>query len=227
MTWPARRSRVAGCLAATIGSAKPLAVEGRQRLEPAARDRIGTEGVAQLGRQVVDLWTLGLEDDLDGRARGHGWIAAPGRSEVDAPSDRRSARWNPAHRLATGRPSHVVHRSLGPHAASGSKATATVVPPRARGSRVAMNDWARMGSGVSARPIRDGVRCGCGAPGETRTQRPLGPQPNALSTELRALCAACRSDGPRRRPRQPSSGGRLWRRGRDSNPRGRLPHSAV
>ena len=36
--------------------------------------------------------------------------------------------------------------------------------------------------------------------------RPLGPQPNALSTELRA---------------------HDWRRGRDSNPRSRLPHLAV
>src|SRR5262245_19754603 len=36
--------------------------------------------------------------------------------------------------------------------------------------------------------------------------RPLGPQPNALSTELRA---------------------HAWRRGRESNPRSRLPHSAV
>ena len=40
--------------------------------------------------------------------------------------------------------------------------------------------------------------------------RPLGPQPNALSTELRAHDA----DG-------------VWRRGRDSNPRSRLPHLAV
>ena len=41
--------------------------------------------------------------------------------------------------------------------------------------------------------------------------RPLGPQPNALSTELRAHA-------------MPSEG---WRRGRDSNPRCRLPHMAV
>ena len=40
--------------------------------------------------------------------------------------------------------------------------------------------------------------------------RPLGPQPNALSTELRA------------HDRRES-----WRRGRDSNPRSRLPHSTV
>jgi hypothetical protein len=41
--------------------------------------------------------------------------------------------------------------------------------------------------------------------------RPLGPQPNALSTELRAHMTLRRD----------------WRRGRDSNPRSRLPHSTV
>ena len=40
--------------------------------------------------------------------------------------------------------------------------------------------------------------------------RPSGPQPDALSTELRAHVPA-----------------RQWRRGRDSNPRSRLPHLAV
>ena len=41
--------------------------------------------------------------------------------------------------------------------------------------------------------------------------RPSGPQPDALSTELRAH--AMRAEN--------------WRRGRDSNPRSRLPHSTV
>jgi hypothetical protein len=44
--------------------------------------------------------------------------------------------------------------------------------------------------------------------------RPLGPQPNALSTELRAHAMSARTE-------------EAWRRGRDSNPRCRLPHMAV
>jgi hypothetical protein len=44
--------------------------------------------------------------------------------------------------------------------------------------------------------------------------RPSGPQPDALSTELRAHAL-------------PGTLGGEWRRGRDSNPRSRLPHSTV
>ena len=68
------------------------------------------------------------------------------------------------------------------------------------------------GIGTTPRLFRGVVsRSKCWRARRDSNPRPLGPQPNALSTELRAHMTLRRD----------------WRRGRDSNPRSRLPHSTV